>query len=305
MAEDSPTPLVSPLVVVTGANGLVGAQVCASLLERGARVRGVVRRAGTAPDGVEEVVGDFADPAFAAAAVVGADAAVTTVHPMGDDLRTQRLVGVVGTTTFALAAADAGVDRLVHVSTAGVYDRSPGVGDVDESSALLGEDGGDYAVTKRETDEALAAVDGPTRVLLRPPAILGPGASSVWNTLRPAALRDEPESRHATPGHTFAWVHVTDLAALAADLATARIAPASDPADGPVAGACTVVNVAADPATNRDYYGTLADALDVEIDWQDRPAWTGRIVADRAHAWGWTPQVTLADALAEVAAGLR
>lgn len=301
MAEDSPT----PLVVVTGANGLVGAQVCAALLERGARVRGVVRRPGTAPDGVEEVVGDFADPTLAATAVAGADAAVTTVHPMGEDLRAQRLVGVVGTTTFALAAADAGVDRLVHVSTAGVYDRSPGVGDVDESSELLGEDGGDYAVTKRETDEALAAVDGPTRVLLRPPAILGAGESSVWNTLRPAALRDEPESRHATPDHTFSWVHVTDLAILAADLATGRIAPASDAAEGPVARGCTVVNVAADPATDRDYYGTLADALGVEVDWQDRPAWTGRIVADRARAWGWTPRVTLEEALAEVSAGLR
>ena len=49
------TPLSSPVVVVTGANGLVGSHVVAALAERGATVRAVVRRVGTAPQhpGVE------------------------------------------------------------------------------------------------------------------------------------------------------------------------------------------------------------------------------------------------------------
>ena len=53
------TAAISPVVVVTGANGLVGTAVCRALAERSARVRAVVRRAGTAPvlDGVTEVVG--------------------------------------------------------------------------------------------------------------------------------------------------------------------------------------------------------------------------------------------------------
>ena len=75
------------------------------------------------------------------------------------------------------------------MSTAAVYDRSPGVGDVDETSALVGDAAGDYAVTKRNADAALGDVDGITRVLLRPPAILGPGESSMWNSLRPAEMR--------------------------------------------------------------------------------------------------------------------
>jgi nucleoside-diphosphate-sugar epimerase len=70
------------------------------------------------------------------------------------------------------AAASAGIDRLIHISTAAVYDRSPEIGEVDESSALVGDDANDYAVTKRDTDRVLADVDGITRVLLRPPAIL-------------------------------------------------------------------------------------------------------------------------------------
>ena len=295
------------IVVVTGANGLVGSRLCAALAGRGADVRAVVRRPGTAPAGqnVSEHVGDFTDPAFAATVLDGAAAAVTTVHPMGSAEDVQRRVGVEGTTTFARAAGAAGVERLVHVSTAAVYDRSPAVGDVDESSPLVGDDAGDYAVTKRDTDLALASVDGLTRVLLRPPAILGAGESSVWNAVRPAQIRDDEAARRAVPHQTFGWVHVDDLVALAADVAAASVAASTDPARGPVTGACTPVNVVAGPATQRDYYETVTRAVGVAPVWDDADAWTGRLLADRARAWGWRPAVGLAEALDEVARGLQ
>ena len=296
----------SPVVVVTGANGLVGSRTVQLLVERGARVRAVVRRAGTAPhlDGVEERVGDFSDPGFAKDAVEGAEAVVTTVHPMGADRDTQRRVGVEGTQVLARAARDAGVARLVHVSTAAVYDRSPDVGDVDESSSLVGDDADTYAVTKRDTDAALAEIDGITRVLVRPPAILGAGESSVWNSLRPAGMRDHEKARHAVPGQSFAWVHLDDLATLIADVTSGRVPTTTDGGSGPIAGACTEVNAAAGPATVRDYYETVTGALGVEPVWDEAPAWTGRILAGRAHGWGWSPAVDLAQALAEVRAGL-
>ncbi len=295
------------IVVVTGANGLVGSRLCTALAERGASVRAVVRRAGTAPvaPGVAEQVGDFTDAAFAASVLAGADAAVTTVHPMGSDGQVQRRIGVEGTTSFARAAAAAGVERFLHVSTAAVYDRSPGVSDVDESSALVGDDAGDYAVTKRDADLAVASVDGLTRVLLRPPAILGAAESSIWNAVQPAAIRRNEAARHAVPDQTFAWVHVDDLVALAADVASGRVATSADPANGPVAAACTPVNVAAGRATLRDYYETVTRAVGVTPVWDDAPAWTGRLLADRAAGWGWTPAVGLAEALDELAQGLR
>jgi uncharacterized protein YbjT (DUF2867 family) len=128
-----------PVVVVTGANGLVGAAVCRALVERSAQVRAVVRRGGSAPalDGVTEHVGDFADEEFARAVTPGADAVVTTVHPMGSSREVQHRVGVEGTPVMARAARDAGVARLVHVSTAGVYDLSAGAGDVADDGPLL------------------------------------------------------------------------------------------------------------------------------------------------------------------------
>jgi len=305
MTESSATP--SAVVVVTGANGLVGSRICGALVERGARVRAVVRRPCTAPAlaGVEEWVGDFYDPDLAANVVAGASAVVTTVHPMGSGLETQHRIAVEGTPVLAKAARDAGVERLLHISTAGVYDRSPGVGDVDEASPLVTDDADAYAVTKRDTDAALAEVEGLTRVLLRPPAILGRGETSIWKSVRPAAIRDDEKARHAVPEKTFAWVHVDDLAAFAADVASGRVEPSADPERGPVPGACTVVNVAAGPATARDYYETVTAALGVEPVWEDTPAWTGRILARRAHGWGWAPTVDLTRALAEIDQGLR
>lgn len=296
----------TPTVVVTGANGLVGAATCAALVERGAHVRAVVRRAGTAPalPGVEERVGDFHDPDLAARLVAGADAVVTTVHPMGSDRETQHRIGVEGTSVLARAAAGTGVERFVHVSTAAVYDRSPGAGDVDEEAALVGDDGGDYPVTKRDTDAAIAQVEGLTRVLVRPPAILGAGDSSVWNTLRPRAIRDDEDARRANPGQSFAWVHLDDLAAMIAEVATGRTEVGDDPEQGPVAGGCTAVNVAGEPATVRDYHETVTGALGVQPQWQEEPAWTGQVRADRAQRWGWTPNVSLAAALDELARGL-
>jgi nucleoside-diphosphate-sugar epimerase len=301
-----PAAVQPPVVVVTGANGFVGSRLTRVLVDRGATVRAVVRRPGTAPqlEGVEERVGDFFDPELAADVVRGATAVVTTVHPMGTDRENQQHIAVEGTPVLARAARDAGVRLLVHVSTAAVYDRTPGVGDVDESSALVADDTNPYAATKRDTDAALGEVDGITRVLLRPPAILGAGETSIWNTLRPEELRDDESARHANPEQSFAWVHVDDLVTFAADVATGMVPSGADPAKGPVEGACTAVNVAAGPATHRDYYGTVTRALGVEPVWKEGPAWTGRILADRAHAWGWEPAVQLEAALAEIEKGL-
>jgi nucleoside-diphosphate-sugar epimerase len=224
---------------------------------------------------------------------------------MGTDRDTQQRIGVAGTPVIARAARDAGVERLVHISTAAVYDRSPGVGDVDETSPLVGDGADAYAVTKRDTDAALAGIDGLTRVLVRPPAILGPGETSIWNAVRPAMIRDHEQARHAVPGQSFAWVHVDDLVALTADVASGRVEASTDAGTGPVEGACTAVNVAADPATVRDYYETVAAAVGVDPVWDDRPAWTGRILAGRARGWGWAPTVDLTRALDELAEGLR
>jgi nucleoside-diphosphate-sugar epimerase len=288
------------MILVTGANGLVGSQLCRELADRSVPVRALVRRPGTAPDlpGVAEVVGNFDDPDQAPGFVAHVDAVVTTVAPMGADYETQHRVTVEGTRTLATAAIDAGVDRLVHVSTTAVYALTPGLGDADESAPYVDDDASPYAMTKRDADLALADLAGITRILARPPAILGPGDTSVWNTLRPARFAQDPSALQPNPDATFAWVHVTDLARFLADAAINGLAP------GPAQGEVTAVNVAADDATWGDYLGGVASALGIEPTWSDEPAWTGQLLSGRARSWGWSPHTTFDDAMSELVHGL-
>ena len=62
------------MVVLTGANGFVGSRICEALAERGARVRAIVRRAGTGPGlpGIGLSVGVCGDLVFAGRVVWGA-----------------------------------------------------------------------------------------------------------------------------------------------------------------------------------------------------------------------------------------
>lgn len=294
-------------VLVTGANGLVGSYVVAELASRGVPVRALVRRPGTALEatGVQEVVGDFTDAETARAAVEDVAGVLTLAHPMSAEADEQERVAVTGTAGLVEAAVRGGVRRAVHLSTAGVYDRSAGVGDVGEDAALVAEDASAYAVAKLRTDEALSRIADVTGVLVRPPAILGLSDASVWNVRRPEDIRRDDPAARRHPEATFAWVHARDLAVLLADLVLGEIAESDDAEHGPVAGAWTAVNAAAPPARWRDYHGTVGEALDVPITWGGEPGWTGRIRTERAERWGWRPTVSLSDALAELAAGLR
>ena len=107
-----------------------------------------------------------------------------------------------------------------------------------------------------------------------------------------------------TVTHTVAWSD-GQWTNEPADVATDRIAATQDGSSGPVDGGCTAVNVAAGPATVRDYVGTVTGALGVQPVWDDHPAWTGQVLAGRAHGWGWRPTVSLTEAMDELAEGLR
>ena len=176
---------------------------------------------------------------------------------------------------------------------------------MDEASPLVTDHADAYAVTKRDTDAALAEVEGLTRVLLRPPAILGHGESSIWNSVRPAVIRDDEKVRHTVPGKSFAWFMSTTSEPSPRTWHRAERRRRRTPGADRSRARAPVVNVAAGPAQARDYYETVTGALGVEPVWDDAPAWTGRILAGRAHGWGWAPTVDLAQALAEIDRGLR
>lgn len=294
--------LTDARVLVTGANGFVGARACTRLATAGAHVRALVRTAGTAPsvDGVDEVVGDFTDPDDARRACDGADAVVHTAAAAGPDWDAVRHVNTRGTAVVADAAVAAGVRRFVHVSTYSIYDRPPDLDHVDEDTGRVDPDADDanpYSVTKAEAeDEVRSRADDVEVVILRPPAVFGYGPTSTWGHKVPEGLT-RGELLVGIPGHAhLSWVHVDDL--VGAAVAAIRT-------DGLPSG--RAYNIVTSNVVWRDYVGDLHDLLPdppALPPFPDGPAWTGTTGHERATAeLGWTPHRTYGDALAETRAG--
>ena len=106
-------------VLVTGATGLVGAQVCRELLADGQDVAAMVRR-GTPPDGTHPVEAHLDVPADIARAMTGHDTvfhcAAIYAYGRAHDEELES-VNVEGTRNVMRAAADAGVRRVVVTSS--------------------------------------------------------------------------------------------------------------------------------------------------------------------------------------------
>ncbi len=120
-------PLVGRRVVVTGATGFVGSHIALALEAAGATVVGAVR----SPDkgqwlvhrNVSLVKADLTDKASLVAAFAGADAVVSNAalgSNQGDMADFER-VNCQGVSDLMDAANEAGVTRIVHVSSVAVY----------------------------------------------------------------------------------------------------------------------------------------------------------------------------------------
>ena len=109
--------------LVTGASGFVGWHVARLLLERGHRVRALVRPGSRIPElDVETVTGDLRDPVSLERAVAGCG---IVFHVAADyrlwskDSREMYRTNVEGVRNMLAAAQSAGVDRVVYTSTVG------------------------------------------------------------------------------------------------------------------------------------------------------------------------------------------
>lgn len=169
-------------ILVTGASGMLGRAVAVSLAERGDRVR-VFQRHPAGVAGVEEVLGDVADPEAVRAAVDGVDgvihlaAKVTMSGPWREFVR----VNVDGVDRLIRAMRDAGVPSLVHVSSPSVaHHGSPLVGSgadpADPARAC-----GNYARSKALGERLALGSDGPDLAVaaIRPHLVWGPGDTQL------------------------------------------------------------------------------------------------------------------------------
>ena len=215
---------MSETVLVTGATGLAGANICKLLVERGDRVRALAR-AGADTDplaalGVEVVTGDITDADDVRRAAAGSDAAIHCAALLGgasQNLDDFRAVNVDGTRNVLDAAERVGMRRVVAVSTGTFFDTSGGL--EREDAPVSREPSSDpYTVTKMAAfEDAMArAAAGQDVVSTHPGAIFGPSpvASNAlgrtsFNRVLVSALRQRLDQYLKFP---VSWVFADDIA---------------------------------------------------------------------------------------------
>ncbi len=168
--------------LVTGATGFIGGRVATRLAKDGLSVRCLVRTTSDTSTlrklDVELAVGDLTNASTVAGAAEGCRFVVHCGALVSDwaTIDEIRRINVVGTRSVIEAAAAAGVERLVHISTTDVYGHPGGHG-VEESHPQT-RFGNWYAATKRAAEAEVRR--GPvTHVILRPATVYGPGSEDV------------------------------------------------------------------------------------------------------------------------------
>jgi nucleoside-diphosphate-sugar epimerase len=224
-------------VLVTGGSGFIGAHTAAELWRRGCPVRLLVRDPARAeralrPLGVDMsdvrmTTGDVTDPVAVRRALPGCHGVLHAASVYSFDPRRHdemRAVNRRGTEVVLAAARDAGVDRIVHVSTFGAL--LPASGPV-TSATPVGRPREPYLATKAEA-EAVARLhqgQGAPVIITYPPAVLGPHDPHLGD--QTSRIRDVLRGLMPIwPDGGFPIGDVRDLATLHATLLTTGRGPA-------------------------------------------------------------------------------
>jgi nucleoside-diphosphate-sugar epimerase len=178
--------LTGKRVLVTGATGLVGGALAERLAGLGAEVTGAGRRLDRAEWleglGVHLAPMDLTDPTAWGAALEGRQVVFAVAAWTGrDDEDKARRVNVEAPAALVRAAAEAGVVRVVHVSTAGVYGL-PAADRVTEDTPVDTAQSATYERSKALGEERVRAAAGEAGielVVVRPGMVYGP-RSRAW-----------------------------------------------------------------------------------------------------------------------------
>ncbi len=207
-------------VLVTGANGFVGLSLCDELMRRGMQVSAATRARDRLPAGVGPVsVGAIDGATDWSKALIGAAVVIhlaARVHVMrdtaSDPLEEFRKVNLHGTENLARQAVQAGVKRLVYVSSIKVNGETT-MGDGKFSERDVPEPRDPYGVSKWEAEQVLnriAQETGLEVVILRPPLVYGEGVKGNFAQMMKALARGIPLPL-ASVDNRRSLIHVENL----------------------------------------------------------------------------------------------
>jgi dihydroflavonol-4-reductase len=216
-------------ILVTGASGLLGANICKLATAQGRHVRGMVRhQADAAPlesIEVETVLADLGDPDLLASAMKGIQGVIHAAALVGGTWATATPqefddVNYRGVLKILDAASRGGVERVILVSSVAIFDASA---TITERSQILPISAGDspYTCSKRASYyEAMhRACRGQNLAFLVPASIYGPSpntdralAPTSFNGAMLKGIRGELAEFAAFPMN---WVFVEDAARVA------------------------------------------------------------------------------------------
>lgn len=167
--------------VVTGGGGFLGGAVVRLLRQRGDTVRSFTRSAYPWLDelGVEQSLGDLADPTAVERAVSGCDVVFHVAAKAGVWGRYSAYfdTNVTGTRNVLAACKRLGVRRLVYTSTPSVVHAGGDVEGANEALPYPEHFDAHYPATKALAEREVLGANGPelATVALRPHLIFGPG----------------------------------------------------------------------------------------------------------------------------------
>jgi nucleoside-diphosphate-sugar epimerase len=210
-------------ILVTGAAGLIGGRLVSRLAADGADVIATDRRAAEAPPGVRWAAVDLLDaPALLSlmreakvGAVVHAGAISGPMVAAGDPHQVMS-VNVGGALNIAEAALRTGVERLVALSSAGVYGAQGTLDPVREDAPLNATD--IYGASKIAAEAVLRAYrhdHGLPAIALRPSSVYGPGRTTACfiRDMIDHARRSDPLKLAPDGACRRQFVHVDDVVA--------------------------------------------------------------------------------------------
>jgi dihydroflavonol-4-reductase len=218
------------MILVTGASGLIGNQICNQLTRLGIPTRGLIRNRGNISDcpanGIEWIEGDILDFESLSSAMEGISTVIHTAAIVSFHRREYKLMSktnVDGTANMVNAALDAKVQRFIHISSVAALGRTSNTPIISEDSKWVKSHANSYYGETKHLSELevwRGAEEGLSTVVVNPSVVLGIGD---WGKSSTKIFKYVWDEHKYYPAGSFNFVDLRDVAEAVIKLVNSNI----------------------------------------------------------------------------------